>query len=253
MQQMPNRFQPPVPGCTDCYYTVPAGKVVGAMGTTNNEGIKVANPTPAPAAAKPVANTGSKPAAAPTASAALPSTDYNDLVFKSGAGAWPVRSTTPLPLFIGSAAGLSRNASATLALVSTCNLHSVSYTTTAGTPAKISIPLSLWDVSTGTKIVDLPTSWDSWAPVVYPDVKVGKQVPAGHKLQISLTQPAYSALPVNFQFTIEVTAHCLKDAKTSYGKVVAPAPAPSVKCGPGYMAFETISAKDLPITKCIKQ
>jgi hypothetical protein len=53
IQQMPSRFQPPVPGCTDCYYTVPTGNVVGAMGTTNNEGIKVTNPRPQPPPVKP--------------------------------------------------------------------------------------------------------------------------------------------------------------------------------------------------------
>jgi hypothetical protein len=63
IQQMPSRFQPPVPGCTDCYYTVPTGNVVGAMGTTNNEDIKVTNPRPQPPPIKPKVASSSKRAA----------------------------------------------------------------------------------------------------------------------------------------------------------------------------------------------
>ncbi len=217
IQQMPNRFQPPVPGCTDCYYTVPSGKVVGAMGTTNNEGIKVAHPISAPAP-PPAA---SAPAAAAASPHPVPSADYTDLVFKSGAGVWPIRTTTPLPLFIGSATGLSRTGAATLTLASACDLHSVEYTTQAGTITTVSIPLSLWDVTTNTKLADLPTDWNSWKPVTYPEINIGKQLPAGQKLQVRLTQPASSELPVNFQFTISVSAHCLKDTKSSSAAVDA--------------------------------
>jgi hypothetical protein len=225
IQQMPNRFQPPVPGCTDCYYTVPSGKVLGAMGTTNNEGIKVTHPISAPAPPPPAA---SAPAAAAASTRTVPSVDYTDLVFKSGAGVWPIRTTAPLPLFIGSATGLSRTGAATLTLASACDLHSVEYTTQAGTITTVSIPLSLWDVTTNTKLADLPTDWNSWKPVTYPEIDVGKQLPAGHKLQVRLTQPASSELPVNFQFTISVSAHCLKETKPSSAAVGAK-PAASIK------------------------
>lgn len=210
IQQMPNRFQPPVPGCTDCYYTVPSGKVVGAMGRTNNEGIKVTHPIAAPAAV----------------------TASNDLIFKSGAGVWAFRSPVPLPLFIGSAVGLSHSPSASLTLTSACNLQSVDYTTDGGMLTTVSIPLSLWDVTTRTKLVDLPTNWNSWKTVVYPPVKVDKLVPAGHKLQVRVTQPAFSKLPPNFQFNINVSAHCLKETRGAESASPA-APKPKRAPSPG--------------------
>jgi hypothetical protein len=250
IQQMPDRFQPPVPGCTDCYYTVPSGKVVGAMGTTNNEGIVVKNPITLPVLPKPAAAA----AAGATASNAAPSVvvdtnTYSDLIFKSGDGVWPIRSTSAIPLFIGSPAGLSRDASRSMVISASCDLHSVEYSTQAGTITTLNIPLSLWDVTTKTLIADLPTNWNSWQIVKYPSVSVDKRIPAGHRLQVKVVQPASATLPVNFQFTINVAARCLKDTKGGASSPSGPkAIAPATKCQAGYKPVSSSNG-----TTCVKQ
>ncbi|MCU1226080.1 MAG: hypothetical protein JWQ42_4173 [Edaphobacter sp.] len=242
IQQMPNRFQPPVPGCTDCYYTVPTGKVVGAMGTTNNEGVPPPDPAHTP-----------KPAATPATAAAdaLSGAAFTDISFSSGNGVWPSKATGPLPLFIGSTVGLSPSSATALTLASACSLNSVDYTTTAGTPTTLPIPLSLWDVTTRTKLADLPTDWNSWKSVVYPPIHVGKQLPAGHKLQVRLTQPA--ELPTNFQFTIKVSAHCLKEAKSVAPAAVKPAASSSPHCDPGFTAVRISDPNGTSTIKCVKK
>jgi hypothetical protein len=246
IQQMPDRFQPPVPGCTDCYYTVPSGKVVGAMGTTNNEGIVVTHPVAGAAPSKDAA------VAAPSSSstsAAVAAHAYTDLVFKSGDGVWAIRSATPIPLFIGSATGLNRDARTAMALSSGCDLQSVDYSTQAGIITTLNIPLSLWDITTRTKLSDLPTDWNSWHMVKYPSVTINKRIPAGHRLQVKVVQPAFSALPLNFQFTINVTAHCLKGDKDAAFLPTGPkAVAPATKCGAGYKSVPSSSG-----ATCVKQ
>jgi hypothetical protein len=246
IEQMPSRFQPPVPGCTDCYYTVPSAKVVGAMGTTNNEDVKVTNPRPQPASLS------THPATA-TPGAILPRSDHIDLGFKPTVRAWPVTSNTPLPLFIGSTGELSTSPLSALTLNASCNLDSIDYTTQAGTPTTISIPLSLWDVTTKSTLADLPTDWNSWKVMTYPTVSVGKQLPAGHKVQIRLTQPASSTLPVNFQFNIAIKGNCIKTSEDTTPLAVDDAPKPTTRsvtetCQPGYKSV-TSNGK----TTCIKK
>jgi hypothetical protein len=209
IDQMPVRFQPPVPGCTDCYYTVPEGPHVGAMGTTNNEKVVPPDPNkpvPKPAPASPTNNTA-------TATPPTIATNPNDLIFSSGTGAWAIRSATPVPLYIGARTALSRTETETLTVPEACTLSGIDYTTTAGTITTLAIPLSLWNVTTKTKLADLPADWNSWKAVTYPTVAVNKPLAAGDKLQVRLTQPAFASLPANFQFTIKVSAHCLRDTK----------------------------------------
>jgi hypothetical protein len=203
IEQMPSRFQPPVPGCTDCFYTVPSGKVVGAMGTTNNEDIKVTNPRPQP---PPIATSAVKAKARPVAVPPPPS--MTDLGFKPIAKAAPISSTTPLILFIGSTAELSKSPLSALTLSASCNLSSIDYTTEAGTPTTSWIPVSVWDLTSKSKLADLPTDWSESKVMTYPTISVGKELPAGHKVQIRLLQPASSTLPGNFRFNISVKGHC---------------------------------------------
>jgi hypothetical protein len=177
------------------------------MGTTNNE--KVVPPDPNKPVPKPVPT----PPANNIATAPTPTANPNDLIFSSGTGVWAIRSATPVPLYIGAKTALSRTEAETLTVPAACTLSGVDYTTTAGTITTLSIPLSLWNVTTKTKLADLPADWNSWKAVTYPTVAVNKPLAAGDKLQVRLTQPAFAMLPPNFQFTIKVSAHCLRDTK----------------------------------------
>ena len=220
------------------------------MGTTNNEDVKVTNPLPAPPliSPRPISTPAkSAPAASVPSAAPLSVFDYTDLGFQTIGRAWPLASSTPLPLFIGAAAELSESSLAALTLTSACNLHSIDYTTQAGTPTTIPIPMSLWDVTTKTKLADLPTDWNAWKVMTYPAVSVGKQVPAGHKVQIRLTQP--TTLPVNFQFNISIKAHCLKatnDEKTPVAAASTKSAAAACKTG-----YKPVTADGK--TTCVKK
>jgi hypothetical protein len=221
--QMPNRFQPPVPNCgytgaPECFY-VPRDGNVGAMNEEKNT-VRVGPGHPAP---PPRPDDVKRPAptvpgtvahaAAPVTGPAPVTTVAQPYIFSTGTNAGLVSpSNVAVTYGVGSRSRLDKTLTDANILPAACELTSVTYSnTTPGGTTPMKLNVQLWNLTKG-KLIDGSTynpDFTQWHAQTT-TLPLSGLLTKGDKIQMRLTIPPSSGWPPNFyQFGLSAKLGCV--------------------------------------------